>query len=334
MAEVSKNNKILKFEVSARLNKDDEVSIFATDHDFAGLPFKVNILKGSNTHNSVLSVMEDYGMKTTEKLVDVKEGSTTSTETDSIPKEVNYPEHPLYVGNLIPLGVGENGNLIHIELPDVLFVGGPKGSGKVQLLNAIIERTLKTMPVHYIYDLSSLTALNDRLRSRSQIRSSGGTPIGPDDFGESLIVSDGFFGTENPQERQHLKGELKVLTTLISALPNVRAVLSIQEEFAELMRNCEPNTSFSNRTIIMGGSGKKAPIQGRGNGSRLFVNGERIPDGKRIYFQTYLTDANWIEKLSGNHKHIHQQLKRSYLAGRYSSPKSNWDLWDTSDVGW
>ena len=317
MAEVSKNNKILKFEVSARLNKDNEVSIFATDHDFAGLPFKVNILKGSNTHNSVLSVMEDYGMKTTEKLVDVKEDSTFSSETDSIPEKVDYPEHPLSVNGLIPLGVGENGNLIHIELPDVLFVMGPKGSGKVQLLNAIIERVLKTMPVHYIYDLSSLTALNDRLRSHSAIRSSGGTPMGPDDFGGSLIVSDGFFGIEDPQKRQNLKGELKILTTLISALPNVCAVLSIQEEFAELMRNCEPNTSFSHRVIIMGGSDKKAPIQGRGNGSRLFVNGERIPDGKRIDFQTYLTDVSWIEKISSNHKYTHQQLKRSYLAGRY-----------------
>lgn len=314
MAEVSKNNKILKFEVSARLNKDNEVSIFATDHDFAGLPFKVNILKGSNTHNSILSVMEDYGMKTTEKLVDVNEDSTFSFKADSIPEKVDYPEHPLSVDGLIPLGVGENGNLIHIELPDVLFVMGPKGSGKVQLLDAIIERVLKTMPVHYIYDLSSLTALNDRLRSHSAIRSSGGTPMGPDDFGGSLIVSDGFFGIEDPQKRQHLKGELKVLTTLISALPNVRAVLSIQEEFAELMRNCEPNTSFSHRTIIMGGSDKKAPIQGRGNGSDLFVNGERIPDGKRIFFQTYLTEKAWMEMLS---------RERSE---RYSSPKSNWLL--------
>lgn len=316
MAEVSKNNKILKFEVSARLNKDNEVSIFATDHDFAGLPFKVNILKGSNTYNSVLSVMEDYGMKTTEKLVDVNEGSTFSSETDSIPEKVDYPERPLSVDGLIPLGVGENGNLIHIELPDVLFVMGPKGSGKIQLLDAIIERA-QTMPVHYIYDLNSLTALNDRLRNRLTIRSSGGTPMGPDDFGESLILSDGFFGIEDPQKRQNLKGELKVLTTLISVLPNVRAVLSIQEEFAELMRNCEPNTSFSHRTIIMGGSDKKTPIRGRGNGSGLFVNGEKIPDGKRIDFQTYLTDMNWIEKLSSNNKYIHQQSKRSYLAGRY-----------------
>lgn len=138
--------------------------------------------------------------------------------------------------------------------------------------------------------------------------------MGPDDFGGSLIVSDGFFGIEDPQKRQNLKGELKVLTTLISALPNVRAVLSIQEEFAELMRNCEPNTSFSHRTIIMGGSDKKAPIQGRGNGSRLFVNGEEIPVGKRIDFQTYLTKKAWMEMLS---------RERSE---RYSSPKSNWLL--------
>ena len=317
MAEVSKNNKILKFEVSARLNKDDEVSIFATDHDFAGLPFKVNILKGSNTHNSVLSVMEDYGMKTTEQLVDVNEKNSTTEDNkavSTIPEKVDYPKHPLSVYGLIPLGVGENGNLIHIELPDVLFVMGPKGSGKVQLLDAIIERSLKTMPVHYIYDLNSLTALNDKLRAHSTIRSSGGTPMGPDDFGESLIVSDGFFGIEDPQKRQHLKGELKVLTTLISALPNVRAVLSIQEEFAELMRNCEPNTSFSHRTIIMGGPDKNTLIRGRGNGSRLFVNGERIPDGKRIDFQTYLTEKAWMEMLSRERNEL------------YSSPKTNWLL--------
>lgn len=322
MAEVSKNNKILKFEVSARLNKDDEVSIFATDHDFAGLPFKVNILKGSNTHNSVLSVMEDYGMKTTEQLVDVDEKNST-TEDDkpvsTIPEKVDYPKTVLSAGNLVPLGVGENNSLVHTELPDVLFVKGPKGSGKIQLLDAIIERA-QNMPLHYIYDLNSLTALNDRLRNRLTIRSSGRTQMRPDDFGESLIVSDGFFGIEDPQTRQHLKGELKVLTTLISALPNVRAVLSIQEEFAESMRNCEPNTSFSHRTIIMGGSDKKAPIQGRGNGFRLFVNGERIPDGKRADFQTYLTEKAWMEMLSRERNE------------RYSSRKSGWDLWDVSDL--
>ena len=62
----------------------------------------------------------------------------------------------------------------------------------------------------------------------------------------------------------------------------------------------------------MGGSGKKAPIQGRGNGSRLFVNGERIPDGKRIYFQTYLTEKAWMEMIA---------RERSE---QYSSPMSNW----------
>lgn len=320
MAEVSKNNKILKFEVSARLNKNDEVSIFATDHDFAGLPFKVNILKGSNTHNSVLSVMEDYGMKTTEQLVDVDEKNSTTEDNktvSTIPEKVDYPGFVLSAGNLVPLGVGENNSLVHIELPDVLFVMGPKGSGKVQLLDTIIERALKTMPVHYIYDLNSLTALNDRLRSHSINRLSGETQMGPDDFGESLIVSDGFFGIEDHQERQHLKGELKVLTTLLSALPNVRVVLSIQEEFAESMRDCGPNTSFSHRTIIMGGPDKNTPIRGRGNGSCLFVNGERIPDGKRIDFQTYLTEENWIEKVSNKYKRIHQQSKRSNFTRQY-----------------
>lgn len=320
MAEVSKNNKILKFEVSARLNKDDEVSIFATDHDFAGLPFKVNILKGSNTHNSVLSVMEDYGMKTTEKLVDVNGNSATSSSehagnSSNIPERVDYPKNPLSVHGLIPLGVGENNNLIHIDLPDVLFVRGPKGSGKTQLLNTIIERMLKAMPVHYIYDLSSLTALNNELRNRSQIRSSGGTTIGPDDFGASLIVSDGFIDAENYLDRQHIKGELKVLTTLLSASPNISAVLSIQEELAESMRNCEFRTSFSHRTIAMGGSDEKAPIRGRGTGARLFVNGEEIPVGKRIDFQTYLTENNWLAMLSRERNEL------------YSSPKSNWLLY-------
>ena len=317
MAEVSKNNKILKFEVSARLNKDDEVSIFATDHDFAGLPFKVNILKGSNTHNSVLSVMEDYGMKTTEQLVDVdKKNSTTEDNktVSTIPEKVDYPGSVLSSADLVPLGVGENGNLVHIELPDVLFVKGTKGSGKIQLLDTIIERVLKTMPVHYIYDLNSLTALNNRLRSHSIIRSSGGTQMGPDDFGESLIVSDGFFGIEDSQKRQNLIGELKVLTTLLSALPNVRAVLSIQEEFSELMRKWEDNAPFSHRTIIMGGPDKKTPIRGRGNGSRLFVNGEKIPDGTRIDFQTYLTEKAWMEMIA---------RERSE---RYPSRKNDWDL--------
>jgi len=352
MADVSKNNKILKFEVSARFDKSkDQVSLFATDHDFAGLPFKVNILNTSNTHDSIISVMKDYGINVSEQLIQKHDSKNT------IPVQVDYPEYPLSMRGLVPLGVGENGSLIHTELRDVLdviFVQGTHESGKDSLLNTIIQGTRDECLLFYVNDIDSLKMLNHTLLYGSIVLNKK----------RILVFSDGF----NTEDSNLLKKELEHLFATIKELENkVSCIFSIQDIFSNFIR--ENISEISHRTIIMGGLDPfilgtdyetkfskivenvqeivdisitnsdmlarcirdvlrmpdpswdtfasflcQSPddetrllgqnlkhrkiIHGRASGSRMFVNGKKIPVGKRIDFQVYSTKENLIKIIS------------------------------------
>lgn len=281
MAEVSKNNKILKFEVSARFDeKNDQVSIFATDHDFAGLPFKVNILNSSNTHDSIISVMKDYGMEVSEGLVNKDHSNDSSS---FIPDEVDYPKNPLSVENLIPLGVGD-GALVHIELPDFLLIEGKPGSGKTVLMNTIIQGHKGTdSTIFYVNDRKSLEQANRVLFTHSRNEPSKSI----------LIISDGF--TDLATNEDAIVNSLHVLFNLVYSLPNAHCVFSVQKNVGDAVKRYLPFKS-----INMGAkdleTGEGRIISGRGFGEGLFLNGEKAEGTTE--FQAYLTKKDWVRLLS------------------------------------
>lgn len=292
MAEVSKNNKILKFEVSARFDKkNDQVSIFATDHDFAGLPFKVNILNTSNTHKSILSVMKDYEMEVSEDLIDKDERLN-----DSIPTKVDYPKQALSAEGLTPLGMGENNSLVHIELPDFLIVEGSRESGRIQLLNTLIQGGENDGYLsYYVNDLQSLKLMNKELFRLSRENLSK----------RLLVVSDGFKGINfsGRNSTRHdltmqLMHELEVMSVLVFSLSDAHAILSVQKDFNGFVSGFS-DRGLNVKTISMGNSpddNSGSPISGRAYAEGLFVNGEKIDELTAV--QVYSTQENKLEYIS------------------------------------
>lgn len=144
MAEPTKNKKNLKFEVSAKLDKDKEtISIFSTDEDFVGLPFKLNVHPNTATYDSIYSVMKDYEIAETSDLVKITDREESPTRQESIPAFVPYPAKLLEKDYLFPIGVGKNNSTIQADLSrGPLSIKGSKGSGKTVLTNIIVQEAI------------------------------------------------------------------------------------------------------------------------------------------------------------------------------------------------
>lgn len=136
MAKLSKNKKLLKFEAGARYDaKTDSFSIYTTDEDFEGLPFKMNVISGSSSHNTLLEVMTDHGFELTR--------SEKSLKEEKLPENpVKYPKVD-YFENLVPAGVKDtSGNYAYYDLSKDTFCYGLTNSGKTNFAQSIITGAL------------------------------------------------------------------------------------------------------------------------------------------------------------------------------------------------
>jgi len=134
MAKLSKNKKLLKFEAGARYDaKTDSFSIYTTDEDFEGLPFKMNVINGSPSHSTLLEVMQDHGFDLN-PTIPAKDLDSPYKILKESPKYPDLESLDYY----IPIGMSSSGENIQYNLTKDTICYGKTNSGKTNFSFSVI----------------------------------------------------------------------------------------------------------------------------------------------------------------------------------------------------